>query len=135
MAAAPAATAAMESAKTVVLDFYRQAMEQKDPRGAYSRYAAPGFIEHSDNSKGGTAAASEAFLKTLIARSPDPKWEVVRSAAEGDLVFLHVKFTAGPKTAPIAIVEIFRVANGKLTEHWDVVGPPPLAPVNPNSRF
>jgi len=75
------------------------------------------------------------FLSKLIARSPQPKWEVVRAIAEGDLVFVHARYIAGAGAPEIAIAEIFRVRDGKLAEHWDVISGPPDKVVNPNSRF
>jgi predicted SnoaL-like aldol condensation-catalyzing enzyme len=40
--------------------------------------------------------------------------------AEGDLVMIHGRYTGwGPK--PMVAVDIFRVVDGKLVEHWDVL--------------
>jgi predicted SnoaL-like aldol condensation-catalyzing enzyme len=42
------------------------------------------------------------------------------AVAEGDLVMVHGRYIGfGPK--PMIAVDIFRVANGKLAEHWDVL--------------
>ncbi|HET6552656.1 MAG TPA: nuclear transport factor 2 family protein [Dyella sp.] len=121
--------------KTVVLDFYKLAMQEFKPREAFARYAAADFVEHSADSAGGTAASTVTFLEGLIKQFPDPHWEVVRSVAEGDLVFLHVRVTPAPKAPAIAVAEIFRVRNGKIVEHWDVIQHEPAKAVNPNSMF
>lgn len=126
---------ARETPKAIVLAFYKLALQDFKPAEAFARYAAPDFVEHSQDSAGGTAAATVEFLTGLIARSPHPKWEVVRTIAEGDLVFLHARYTAGPGAPEIAVAEIFRVRDGKLAEHWDVISGPPEKVVNPNSRF
>ena len=123
---------AAESPKTVVLAFYKLALSDMKPRAAFAKYAAPGFVEHSADSAGGTAAATVTFLEGLIKRSPHPKWEVVRTIAEGDLVFLRVRFTPAPNATPIVVGEIFRVHAGKLAEHWDIIQHAPEKPVNPN---
>jgi len=40
--------------------------------------------------------------------------------ADGDYVSIHGRYTGwGPK--PMIAVDIFRVANGKIAEHWDVM--------------
>jgi predicted SnoaL-like aldol condensation-catalyzing enzyme len=124
-----------DSPKAIVLAFYKLALQDFKPAEAFARYAATDFVEHSQDTAGGTAAATVAFLSKLIAGSPQPKWEVVRTIAEGDLVFVHARYIAGPGAAEIAIAEIFRVRDGKLTEHWDVISGPPDRVINPNSRF
>jgi predicted SnoaL-like aldol condensation-catalyzing enzyme len=68
-------------------------------------------------------------------KSPQRKWEIVRAIAEGDMVFLHVRFSRGKDTAPIAVGEIFRVANSRLAEHWDIIEHAPAHPTNRNSMF
>jgi predicted SnoaL-like aldol condensation-catalyzing enzyme len=42
------------------------------------------------------------------------------AVAEGNLVMVHGRYVGfGPK--PMIAVDIFRVANGKVAEHWDVL--------------
>ena len=124
-----------QSPKAVVLEFYKLALELFEPKQAFETYATPDFIEHSADIAGGNREAAIAFLRDLIARFPAPRWEILRSAAEGDLVFLHVHVTPAPGERGVAIVEIFRVKNAKIVEHWDVIQPVPEKPVNNNSMF
>jgi len=123
------------SPKEVVLKFYKLALEDFEPKLAFERYATPNFVEHSADITGGTRQATIAFLEDLIRRFPAPKWDVVRSAAEGELVFLHVHVTPAPGERGVAIVEIFRVQNHKIVEHWDVIQAVPEKPGNANSMF
>ena len=124
-----------KSPKAVVLEFYRLALEQFRPKDAFERYATTDFVEHSAEIAGGTQEAASAFLEDLIRKFPAPKWEVIRSAAEGPFVFLHVHVTPAPGERGVAIVEIFRVCGGKIVEHWDVIQPVPEKPLNANSMF
>lgn len=121
--------------RAVVLAFYKLALQDMKPREAFARYASTDFIEHSADTKDGTAANTVTFLEGLIKDMPQPTWEIVRSIAEGDMVFLHVKVTPAPKAPAIAVAEIFRVRNGKIVEHWDVIQHEPKQPVNPRSMF
>jgi predicted SnoaL-like aldol condensation-catalyzing enzyme len=42
------------------------------------------------------------------------------AVAEGDLVMVHGRYIGwGPK--PMIAVDIFRLADGKVAEHWDVM--------------
>src|SRR5579863_2685891 len=125
----------LQSPKSVILEFYKLALEQFKPKEAFERYATPNLVEHSADIAGGTRQAAIAFLEDLIRKFPQPKWEIIRSAAEGDLVFLHVHVTPAPGERGVVIVEIFRVQNGKIVEHWDVVHAVPEKPVNGNSMF
>jgi len=67
----------------------------------------------------------------------NPEWHgrIVRSGTDGDLVFLHVHQTNGPEDRGQAIVEIFRVDDGKIVEHWDVIQPVPESAANDNTMF
>ena len=129
------AEAQSRTPKETVLAFYKLALTDMNPKEAFARYMSADFVEHSADTAGGTAQATVDFLNGLIKQAPQPKWEIVRSIAEGDLVFLHVRFTPAPKATPIVIGEIFRVRGTTITEHWDIIQHAPEHPVNPNSIF
>jgi predicted SnoaL-like aldol condensation-catalyzing enzyme len=121
--------------KTVVLAFYKLALQDFHPEQASQRYGSPTFSEHSQDTEGSDTAATVTFLRHLIARSANPRWQIVRAITEGNLVFAHVRYTANPDAPEVAVAEVFRVQNGKIAEHWDVTSPPPEKVINPASRF
>jgi predicted SnoaL-like aldol condensation-catalyzing enzyme len=47
-------------------------------------------------------------------------WDLQRIAAQDDLVFTH-SIVHGWAPGPVVIVDIFRLENGRIVEHWDVV--------------
>ena len=94
-----------------------------------------GFVEHKPDVPNGGRAAVADFLEGLIKELPDAKWEILRTVAEKNLVFLHARFTPAPGAPPYAIADIFRIDNCVIVEHWDVVGPPRDGQPNSNSRF
>jgi predicted SnoaL-like aldol condensation-catalyzing enzyme len=96
---------------------------------------APDFIEHKPDVPRGTRDATASFLAQIIADVPEAKWEIVRTIADRDMVFLHDRFTPAPGAPAYALADIFRVKDCKIVEHWDVVAPPPKDQRNPNSRF
>ena len=56
------------------------------------------------------------MIPTLTGLTYEPGMAV----ADGDLVMVHGRYTGwGPK--PMVAVDIFRVENGKVVEHWDVM--------------
>ena len=126
---------AEEENRQVVLAFYSEGLVNLHPRAAFERYVSENFVEHKPDVAEGTRAATIAFLEGLIKEVPEPKWEVVRTIAEGDLVFLHARFTPAAGAPAYAVADVFRLAQGKIVEHWDVVAPPVKEQRNPHPRF
>ena len=132
----PQATVTQEETnRQVVLAFYTEGLINLQPRAAFQRYVSDDFVEHKPDVPLGTKEATITFLEGLIKEVPKPTWEVVRTVAEGDLVFLHASFTPAPGAPAYAIADVFRLSDGKIVEHWDVVAPPVKQQLNPNSRF
>ncbi len=77
----------------------------------------------------------KAFLGFLKEKFPASKSEIKRVFAEGDYVILHVHAVREPGTRGSAIVDIFKLEQGKIVEHWDVVQPIPEKAANPNGMF
>jgi predicted SnoaL-like aldol condensation-catalyzing enzyme len=121
--------------RKVVLAFYEEGLVNLQPRAAFERYVTDDFIEHKPDVPEGTKAATVAFLEGLIKEVPEPKWEILRTIAEKDLVFLHARFSPAPGAPHYAIADVFRLKECRIVEHWDVVAPPPKQARNPNSRF
>jgi len=130
-----ACTGSAEENRKVVLAFYNEALVGLKPRPAFERHMSADFIEHKPDVPEGTRAAAAGFLEQLIANVPQPKWAIERTIAEGDLVFLHARFSPAPGAPEYAIADVFRLSGCKIVEHWDVVAPPPKEQRNPNTRF
>ncbi len=82
---------------------------------ALERYWSENYIQHNPQVGNGRDA-----LKGLMAMVPDLKCELGAITEGGDLVMVHTRYTGfGPK--PMVAVDIFRVKDGKLAEHWDVL--------------
>jgi predicted SnoaL-like aldol condensation-catalyzing enzyme len=50
-------------------------------------------------------------------------------------VIVHDHAVREPDTRGSAIVNIYRLENGKIVEHWDVIQPIPEKPANDNGMF
>jgi predicted SnoaL-like aldol condensation-catalyzing enzyme len=124
-----------ESNRAIVLDFYRAGLVGLQPRAAFTRYMSPDFIDHKPDVEGGTRDAVAAYLEALIKSVPQARWEILRTVAEGDLVFLHARFTPAPGSAAYAVADVFRLKDCRIVEHWDVVAGPPEKQLNPYPRF
>ena len=77
----------------------------------------------------------KAFLGFLKEKFPASKSEIKRVFAEGDYVILHVHAVREPGTRGRAIVDLFRLENGKIVEHWDVAQDVPEKAANANGMF
>jgi predicted SnoaL-like aldol condensation-catalyzing enzyme len=132
--AAPAARAAdLEQNKKVVVDFYEKAINQKDFEAA-SKHIGSRYTQHNPGAADGPEGL-KAFLQFLREKFPNAKSEIKRVFAEGDYVILHVHSVREPGARGSAIVDIFKLENGKVVEHWDVVQPIPEKAANSNGMF
>jgi predicted SnoaL-like aldol condensation-catalyzing enzyme len=122
-----------EANKNAVVDFYDKAINQKDFEAA-SRYLGARYTQHNPNAADGPEGL-KAFLGFLKEKFPNSQSEIKRVFAEGDYVILHVHAVREPGTRGNAIVDIFKLENGKVVEHWDVVQPIPEKAANPNGMF
>lgn len=103
-------------------------------RAAFLAYVAEDYIQHNPNAvdrRDGAIAHLEAFA----AANPDRTCTVERLVVDGNLAAAHVRATLRPGSRPLAIVDIFRIENGKIREHWDVVQATPETSANPHPMF
>mgnify|MGYP001560059165 CR=1 FL=1 len=133
MAAAAPAHADPESNKKAVLEFYEKGLNQKDFDAA-SKYFGPKYIQHNPGAPDGIEGF-KAFIALRKEKFPDARSEIKRAFAEGDFVILHIHAVRAPGERGSAIVDIFRLENGKIVEHWDVVQPIPEKAANSNGMF
>lgn len=133
MAAAAPAHADPESNKKAVLEFYEKGLNQKDFDAA-SKYFGPKYIQHNPGAPDGIEGF-KAFIALRKEKFPDTRSEIKRAFAEGDFVILHIHAVRAPGERGSAIVDIFRLENGKIVEHWDVVQPIPEKAANSNGMF
>jgi predicted SnoaL-like aldol condensation-catalyzing enzyme len=120
-----------EANKALVLAGIKGVFIDRDP-SAVDRLFSADYRQHNPQIPNGPAAI-KALLGNL---SRDFKYEPGLVMADGDYVSIHGRYTGwGPK--PMIAVDIFRVANGKIAEHWDVLQEEVLAAqsANGNSMF
>jgi predicted SnoaL-like aldol condensation-catalyzing enzyme len=77
----------------------------------------------------------KAFIAFLKDKFPNNRSEIKRIFADGDYVIVHVHAVRERGTRGNAIVDIFKLENGKVVEHWDVIQPIPENAANNNGMF
>jgi predicted SnoaL-like aldol condensation-catalyzing enzyme len=120
--------------KEIVRAFYDLAFNQKQPEEAVKRYAGSYYRQHNPNAADGTEPFV-GFVKWLTGSNPHLRIEFKRLIAEEDLVVVHSHNVAVPGTTGKAVIDIFRLEDGKIVEHWDVVQEIPPASKNDNTMF
>lgn len=120
--------------KKAVIDFY-EGVFQKHQVAAYAdRYIGNQYIQHNPHVPDGKAPFVNYFTQ-YFKENPQAKSVIKRAAADGDLVYLHVHSTQNADDRGTAIVDIFRLENGKIVEHWDVQQDVPADSANRNTMF
>jgi predicted SnoaL-like aldol condensation-catalyzing enzyme len=122
-----------EANRKLVLDFYDQVFVKHEVEKA-AVVLADDYIQHNPLVPTGKAPFVN-FFTGFFKTNPQAKGRTVRSATDGDLVFLHNHSTTNENDRGRAIVDIFRVKDGKIVEHWDVIQPVPETAANTNTMF
>ena len=112
---------------------YAEILGPIDP-DAVDGIVAPDYIQHNPNVATG-AEALKGMLVRARERAPQAEHRVKRMIASGDLVAVHVHVIFEPGTPGLAVVDIFRIADGRIAEHWDVAQPVATEPKNDNGMF
>ena len=103
-----------KSNKEIVLEVLKRSFIDRDPT-VVEQYFGANYKQHNPVIPDGPSAIAE-MIPTLTALAYEPGMAV----ADGDLVMVHGRYTGwGPK--PMVAVDIFRVQDGKVVEHWDVM--------------
>jgi len=126
-------TAQEEANRQAVLAFYEKGLNQKDADAAL-KHVGDRYVQHNPNAADGPEGFRK-FIAFLREKWPNSRSEIKRSFVDGDFVTLHVHAVREPGTRGIAIVDIFKLENGKIVEHWDVTQPVPETAANTNSMF
>jgi len=116
-----------------VLAVYEQVLGPLDA-SRVDEFFAPDYIQHSPLAATG-AAGLKAFLEWAREHSPAARHHVKRLFVDGDYVIAHVHVVIHPGDRGNAVVDIFRIENGKIAEHWDVAQAIPERSANTNGML
>ena len=123
----------IEMNKSVVVDFFTTAFAG-NPDKAVADHIGDRYIQHNPLAPDGPEAFT-GFVNWLRGEYPDVKLDIKRVLADGDIVVTHSHLVLEPGTPGRALADFFRVENGKIVEHWDVVQDIPETSANSNTMF
>jgi predicted SnoaL-like aldol condensation-catalyzing enzyme len=124
----------LEANKAMVREFYDLAFNKRRPEEAVAKYVGPYYRQHNPTAGDGPAPFI-AFVNGFAGAFPSMRFEFKRLIAEGDLVMMHSHLTRFPGDRGISVMDIFRLENGKIVEHWDVLQDVPENAANSNTMF
>lgn len=119
--------------KALVLSFNDQ-LFNKGNLAVIDQDTAVTYTEHNPTVEDGQAGLRNLVLYLQMV-APQSHTYVKRAIAEGDLVLLQSNAVPAPGVAGQSIIDIFRVANGKIVEHWDNIETVPDSTVNGHDLF
>ena len=83
-------------------------------------FVSEDLIQRNPNLPNGRAPL-KAFWTEFMTSQPEANFTLARVISEGNLVVKHSLFQSTPDDRGIAVVDIFRIEDGLIVEHWDVI--------------
>jgi predicted SnoaL-like aldol condensation-catalyzing enzyme len=107
----------------MVREFYEVVFNGHDI-AATVKYMRPDYIQHNPGVGQGRAAFMEAFAEKFKA-VPSFHLDVLRVVSQDDMVVVHLHAIGLPGKNEAMVCDIYRIEDGLLAEHWDVLMPIP----------
>lgn len=107
--------------RQVVERFIQLFYVEDNPHDAFLCWMHPDYIQHNPNAPTGRDATL-AMMEASMTRNPELTHEVKRVVwGDADLFAVHFHFRREAGTRGHAIIDILRVEDGYIVEHWDVM--------------
>jgi predicted SnoaL-like aldol condensation-catalyzing enzyme len=123
----------VENNKKTVVDYYQTAFDGH-PEKAVADHFGDRYIQHNPDAVDGPEAFI-GYVKWLRSEHPQLTLEIKRVIAEGDMVATHSHLTLEPGQPGRALADFFRLEDGKVVEHWDVIQEVPDTSANSHGMF
>ena len=104
-----------ETNKAIVLEAFDTLFNQRDYAKA-AEFWSPNYIQHSAHIGPGREGLFD-LVRSLAATS---RYEHGPIVAEGDYVMVHGRYSGNGGPNALITIDIVRMENGRLAEHWDV---------------
>ena len=116
-----------------VLAMFEQVLNPMNS-GAVERFIHADYIQHNQLAEPGREGLKR-FLDMIREQTPEAVHDVKRAFVDGEHVTVHYHVRRWPGDLGWAVIDIFRVENGLIAEHWDVMQDVVEGGPNPNSPF
>jgi len=126
-------TAEEQANLDVVLGLFEAVLNPMDS-SKVDQFVAPDYIQHSQLAPPGRDAL-KAFLDMIRAETPQAVHDIKRAFVDGDHVTVHYHVRRSSDDKGWAVIDIFRLEDGLIAEHWDVLQDVTEGGPNPNGPF
>ena len=110
-------TITLDNNKAIVREAFETLFNKRDYAAA-GRFWSPHYIQHSAH----IAPGREGLFELIKNAPPALRYENQLTLASGDYVMLHGRFSGlGAGVPNWVVVDIVRLEDGVLAEHWDVI--------------
>ena len=115
-----------EESRRIVLEYMQMGQEPGRLVEALETYLADDFVQHTGRMPPDKQGSIEYLASRAESRAKDNRTSIFeRVIADGDLVLVHRRVVSDTDPRGTVFADLYRVRNGKVTEHWDVVQPIP----------
>jgi predicted SnoaL-like aldol condensation-catalyzing enzyme len=122
-----------ETNRTIIEGFVEIFYRQKNVRKAFMEYVSEDYIQHNPSIIDGREAAIE-MLEPKFSQ-PEASFDIKRILVDGNLAMVHLHGRMNADALGGAVADIYRIENGKIVEHWDVLQAVPAESINPHPMF
>ena len=105
--------------KEVVRAFYQEFFNDHVIESA-EKYVREDYVQHNPGVGQGRQALMDAFRQKFI-DEPTFKLQIKMLIGEEDMVAVYLKNVDPEGNTKARVVDIYRLQDGKLAEHWDVL--------------
>lgn len=110
-----------EKNKEVIRQFYLDFFNAHIVESA-DRYVREDYIQHNPGVDQGREALKSAFAEKFR-EHPEFRLDIQMLIAETDMVAVYLKNIGADGETKCRVVDIYRLEDGMLAEHWDVLQP------------
>lgn len=110
-----------EKNKEVIRKFYKEFFNDHIIESA-DKYVREDYIQHNPGVDQGRECLKAAFADKFV-EHPEFRLDIQMLIAEKDMVAVYLKNIGKDGSTQCRVVDIYRLQDGMLAEHWDVLQP------------
>jgi predicted SnoaL-like aldol condensation-catalyzing enzyme len=121
----------LKANKKLVADMYQELFGDKNVDAA-DKFINADYIQHNPGAADGRNAL-KTVLNIWFKNAPGEQIDIRHLGADSSFVYIHTKMTQGESV--YSVMDIFRIENNMIIEHWDVIQQVPDKSANAHPMF